>query len=74
MPLIERRGCTLVGVALGNLADDAAVQLALPFERQRARALDLAVDGVRERFGVGAVTRGVLVGRGEGLSVPLLPD
>ena len=30
MPTIERRGITLVGVALGNLDDDSAVQLALP--------------------------------------------
>src|SRR5438128_1558794 len=30
MPTIERQGITLVGVALGNLADEGAVQLALP--------------------------------------------
>ena len=36
MPMIERQGLTLVGVALGNLEDDDAVQLALPFDRQRA--------------------------------------
>ena len=37
-PMIERRGITLVGVALGNLGDDDAIQLALPFERVRRRA------------------------------------
>ncbi len=74
MPMIERRGITLVGVALGNLDDDGAIQLALPFERQRASALDAALDDVRERFGSGAITRAVLLGRDQGLSVPLLPD
>jgi len=74
MPMIEHRGITLVGVALGNLDDDGAIQLALPFERQRASALDAALDDVRERFGSGAITRAVLLGRDQGLSVPLLPD
>ena len=38
LPLIERRGITLIGLALGNLTDDRAVQLALPVEPRRARA------------------------------------
>jgi DNA polymerase-4 len=74
MPIIERQGLTLVGVALGNLGDDRAIQLALPFDRQRARALDAALDNVRDRFGSDAITRAVLLGRDQGLSVPLLPD
>jgi DNA polymerase IV len=74
MPTIERRGLTLLGVAVGNLLDDAAVQLALPFARHRLAALDGAIDEVRERFGVEAITRGVLLGRDSGLTVPLLPD
>ena len=74
MPMIERQGLTLVGVALSNLDDDGAVQLALPFERQRATALDAALDNVRDRFGSAAITRAVLLGRDQGLSVPLLPD
>ena len=73
-PLIERRGLTLVGVAVGNLSSDAAVQLALPFDRHAATALDAAIDEVRERFGPGALTRAVLLGRDSGLSVPMLPD
>jgi DNA polymerase-4 len=73
-PLIERRGLTLLGVSLGNLEDEGAVQLALPFDRGRASALDEVVDDVRERFGSGAITRAVLLGRDQGLSVPLLPD
>ena len=72
MPMIERDGITLVGVALGNLDDDYAIQLALPFERQRA--LDATLDTVRQRFGSEAITRAVLLGRDPGLSVPLLPD
>jgi DNA polymerase-4 len=74
MPTIERRGVTLVGVAVGNLLDDAAVQLALPFARHRAAALDVTIDDVRERFGAEAITRAVLLGRDPGLSAPLLPD
>jgi DNA polymerase-4 len=74
MPLIERQGLTLVGVAVGNLDDDGAVQLALPFDRYSGGALDTALDEVRDRFGPDAVTRAVLLGRGRGLEVPLLPD
>ena len=74
LPMIERRGITLVGVALGNLADDGAIQLALPLEGERVRALDATVDDVRDRFGSDAITRAVLLGRDQGLSVPLLPD
>ncbi|GAA2758860.1 DNA polymerase IV [Actinopolymorpha rutila] len=73
-PMIERRGLTLVGVAVGNLDDDSAVQLALPFDRTRHDALDEAVDKVRRRFDSGAVTRAALLGRDQGISVPLLPD
>jgi DNA polymerase IV len=72
MPTIERRGITLVGVALGNLEDAGAVQLVLPFNRRLA--LDATVDSVRERFGSAAITRAVLLGRDQGLAVPLLPD
>ena len=74
MPVIERQGLTLVGVSLGNLEDDRAIQLALPFDRQRSGALDAATDKVRDRFGSAAITRAVLLGRDQGPSVPLLPD
>jgi DNA polymerase-4 len=72
MPLIERQGLTLVGVAVGNLDDDGAIQLTLPLDGDRS-ALD-ALDDVRDRFGSTAVTRAVLLGRDAGLSVPMLPD
>jgi DNA polymerase IV len=73
MPMIRRQGITLVGVAVANLDDSGVIQLTLPFERHNGD-LDAALDQVRERFGSGAVTRAVLLGRDQGLSVPLLPD
>jgi DNA polymerase-4 len=73
MPLIERQGLTLVGVAVANL-ENGGVQLTLPFDRHSCSALDAALDEVRERFGAAAITRAVLVGQDEGLSVPMLPD
>jgi DNA polymerase-4 len=73
-PMIEQRGLTLVGVAVGNLDDDSAVQLMLPFDRHSADALDAALDEVRRRFGSTAITRAVLLGRDQGWTMPLLPD
>jgi DNA polymerase IV len=86
MPTIRRNGITLLGVALGNLADGRTVQLVLPLDRTRRRrqqssrarradrGLDAALDDIRERFGSAAVTRAVLLGRDQGVTVPLLPD
>ncbi|RZQ63848.1 DNA polymerase IV [Amycolatopsis suaedae] len=74
MPLIEREGITLLGISLSNLDNHGAVQLELPFQVDRATALDTALDGVRDRYGTAAVTRAVLLGRDPGISVPLLPD
>jgi len=74
MPMIEHRGITLVGLAVSNLDDDAAIQLALPLDRHSGSALDVALDAVRRRFGSTAVTRAALLGRDQGLSMPLLPD
>jgi DNA polymerase-4 len=74
MPMIRSQGITLIGLTLGNLDDDGAIQLALPFDRPLAQALDVSMDRVRERFGTAAVTRAVLLGRDHGPSVPLLPD
>jgi len=73
-PMIERRGITLVGVAVSNLEDGGAFQLALVIDRHSSDALDAAIDEVRQRFGSTAVTRGVLLGRRQGLTIPLLPD
>jgi DNA polymerase-4 len=77
VPMIEQRGLTLVGVSAVNLGDGDAVQLTLPFDRRsgtHSQALDASLDGVRERFGTAAVTRVVLLGRDQGISVPRLPD
>ena len=74
VPLIDRRGLTLVGIAVGNLESDGALQLTLPFDRRSDHALDLALDEVRRRFGANAVTRAVLLGRDQSPVVPLLPD
>jgi DNA polymerase-4 len=71
-PTIERRGLTLIGIALTNLADQGAVQLSLPLDR--SRELDSTLDRVRDRFGSTAITRGALVGHDPGISMPMLPD
>jgi DNA polymerase-4 len=74
MPSIRARGITLIGLTLGNLSDDRAIQLALPLDGEARQGIDVAVDEVRERFGSSAVTRAVLLGRDHGVAVPLLPD
>jgi DNA polymerase-4 len=73
-PTIERRGLTLVGVAVGNLQSDRPLQPPLPFDGHSSDALDATLDEVRERFGSKAITRAVLLDRDDGLTVPLLPD
>ncbi|MET0966659.1 MAG: DNA polymerase IV, partial [Nakamurella sp.] len=73
MPLIENRGLTLVGIAVGNL-DDESLQLELPFDERNLGALDSALDGVRERFGSSSVTRAVLLHRRQHIEMPLLPE
>ncbi len=74
MPLIERQGLTLIGVAVASLDDDVPSQLVLPFERRSRDALDAVLDEVRVRYGPNAITRAVLLGRDQGLTMPLLPD
>ena len=72
--MIEREGITLVGISVANLDDDESLQLVLPLDRHDELALDAALDGIRERLGPNAVIRAVLLGRDQGLSVPLLAD
>jgi DNA polymerase IV len=74
LPMIERHGLTLLGITFTNLENADAVQLALPLEARPASALDATLDSVRERYGTAAITRAVLLGRDQGLEVPLLPD
>jgi DNA polymerase-4 len=73
MPMIRARGCTLVGLSVGNLDDDGLAQLKLPFDRG-VGVLDAAVDSVRDKYGSSALQRAVLLGKRPGITVPLLPD
>ncbi|HEY8302515.1 MAG TPA: DNA polymerase IV [Jatrophihabitans sp.] len=74
-PMITTRGCTLVGISLANLADaDDPFQPELPFAVRDPTRVDRAMDGVRERFGTAAITRAVLLGKEQGMTVPMLPD
>ena len=72
--LIREQGITLIGVTLSNLDHADAVQLELPLDRRSVHQLDSVVDRVRDRYGSSAITRGVLLGVDQGLTVPLLPD
>jgi DNA polymerase IV len=56
LPLIERRGLTLLGITVANLSQEA--QLELPLTPEVNPALDLAIDEIRERFGTDAIRRG----------------
>ena len=75
-PMIEERGCTLLGITISGLVDASSEQLELPLfaEEVREDSLDVALDRVRDRFGSAAVTRAVLVGRQPGPEMPTLPD
>ena len=72
-PLIQAQGLTLVGISLTNLEREDRIQLALELD-PRFRALDAAVDLVRDRFGPAVLTRAVLLGRDPGVTMPVLPD
>ncbi|MFM9045255.1 MAG: DNA polymerase IV [Solirubrobacterales bacterium] len=72
---------TLVGVALGNLETDGAVQMELPLDREPEAAdpetpgsLDRALDDLRGRYGTEAVTRASLVERPGTGATPVLPE
>ena len=71
----RRAGSALIGISLGNLEDaDAAVQLVHVRAQALAQLGLTVVDQVRDRFSSEAITRAVLLGRDQGLAVPLLPD
>ena len=74
MPMIRDKGCTLIGLSLTNLDSNDSIQLALPFDEHHQEKLDITIDGLRDRFGAGAVTRAVLIGRDQGMAAPMLPD
>lgn len=74
MPTIEQRGLTVVGISVGNLSSQDAIQLPLQLDRRRDDPLDAVVDAVRKRFGSRALVRDALLGREHGWSAPMLPD
>ncbi|HVU76712.1 MAG TPA: DNA polymerase IV [Gaiellaceae bacterium] len=74
LPLLRRRGVTLVGISVSNLESADRVQLAIPFDDRRLDELDQALDQVRDRYGSEAIKRAALVGRSTGIEMPLLPD
>jgi DNA polymerase-4 len=71
--IIRRQGLSLIGISVANFDGDPD-QLELPFLGLPGDALDGAVDRIRDRFGSAALTRGALVGRDPGISMPVLPD
>jgi DNA polymerase-4 len=71
---VRREGLTMVGVAVSNLSDADAVQLALPFGRASGGALDHTLDEIRHRFGKAAVGRALHLGQEPGWEMPMLPD
>ncbi len=74
MPLIERAG-PHAGRRRGRQPRRRRRGPARAAVRPRSGgALDAALDDVRDRFGSAAVTRAVLLGRDQGLTVPMLPD
>ncbi len=77
----EMEDLTLVGVALGNLETDRAVQMELPLDRSPGESdpeapgsLDRALDDLRDRYGTEAVTRASLVEKGGTGATPVLPE
>ena len=74
LPTIERRGLTLVGIAVANLDDASRCSSRCRSTRARTRRSTPSLDLVRDRFGTAAITRAVLLGRSPGLTMPLLPD
>ncbi|UDY23503.1 DNA polymerase IV [Nocardioides sp. Kera G14] len=76
MPMIQERGCTLLGISISNLSGHDDEQLELPlFDHATAESrADTALDAVRERFGKQAVTRATLLTTRLGHEMPTLPD
>ncbi|MFZ0832994.1 MAG: DNA polymerase IV, partial [Mycobacterium sp.] len=74
-PLIAERGLTLMGFSVANIDRCGIEQLELPFgAHPDPLAVDAVVDRVRQRYGMTAVTRAVLLHRDPGPEMPHLPD
>jgi DNA polymerase-4 len=72
---------TLVGVSLGGLEADPAVQMTLPLVEgpsgrypESPEALDRALDDLRDRYGSAAITRASLVDGPDSGPTPVLPE
>jgi DNA polymerase IV len=72
-PMIERRGITLIGVAVSNLTEDGGGQLELSLDGRPHDGLDAAIDEIRERFGPDAIRRAASLGRDPALTPWLRP-
>jgi len=72
-PAIERRGITLLGIAISNLTECVGEQLELPLDGVPDPALDAAIDEVRDRFGPDAIRRPATLSRERSLSPWLRP-
>ena len=72
-PLARERGLTKIGIAVSNLSDANAVQLALNLDGAPPEELDTTIDQIRNRFGTSSIGRATLVNR-DTRTVPLLPD
>jgi len=61
--VLGERGLTLIGLSISGLGRDAPEQLVFDFPGERSpRNTEAAIDGVRDRFGPGAIKAGSLIG------------
>ena len=72
--LLQDRGVTLLGISVGNLQNEEAVQLTFAFDRAQSAGLDLVVDAVRDRFGSSSIQRATTMRGDPGFTMPMLPD
>ncbi|MBV8964990.1 MAG: DNA polymerase IV [Mycobacteriaceae bacterium] len=74
-PVIAERGLTMIGFSVANIDRGGGAQLELPFAMSAdPMAIDAAVDKIRCRFGIAALTRAALLHRDPGIEMPHLPD
>ncbi|MEF2976792.1 DNA polymerase IV [Subtercola sp. YIM 133946] len=73
-PQVTRRGITLIGISLSQLARADSITPELPIDWNDEARLDTVLDAVRDRFGAASVSRATQLGRDPGWSSPLLPE
>jgi len=74
LPVIAKRGITLIGVSLTQLGHLDSTQPELPIDWDDGFGLDTVLDAVRDRFGATSVARAAQLGRDSGWSTPVLPE